>query len=567
MSWRARLRGPCLSFVIACGGTADPGSRPIAPAATHAEGAEASDAVVAAAIARLLAEGRHPRLARPDFHAERPALERLYGSPPRALWPSPGAGRPPAQPAIALLREAGVHGLVPDDYDVRYLQDAAAGLASRPAPAAPEVALFDVAVSLSTIRFLTDVHRGRADPRRAGFDYHAGERHDVAEVLGHALAANDLAAAVGEVEPAFVQYRRLKNALRQYRQLATDETLRPVTGVKTVRRGDAYSDLPRLVRRLQALGDLAAATSDPGSDVYREPLVGAVERFQARHGLAVDGILGPSTFRQLNAPLSHRVRQIELALERLRWLPHAPPGKFLAVNVPAFRLVALEAAASDRPALQMGIVVGRAARTRTPLFADAIRYVIFRPFWYPPRSIIVNEILPAVRRSPRYLAEQPLDLVARGDDQATPLAATPANLGRLATGSLRLRQRAGPHNALGRLKFVFPNSYDVYLHDTPARELFARPRRDFSHGCIRVENAAALAEFLLARQGGWTRERIEQAMDGERTVRVDLPAPVPVFIYYTTAIVRHDATVEFFEDIYGKDASLDRELHLARSHG
>lgn len=542
-------------------------SRPLALAAAQADGAEAPDAVVAAAIARLLAAGRHPRLARPDFRAERPAVERLYGSPPRALWPRADAGRPSTQQVITLLREAGVQGLVPDDYDIRYLQDGAARLATEPAAAAPEVALLDVAVTLSTIRFLTDVHRGRVDPRRVGFDYHAGERHDIAELLRHALAAHDLEAAVGEVEPAFVQYRRLKSALRRYRELASDETLLPVTGLTTVREGGTYSDLPRLARLLNALGDLPTAPPALEGSIYGAPLVDAVKRFQGRHGLAVDGILGRSTFRQLNTPLSHRISQIELALERLRWLPHAPQGRFLVVNVPAFRLVAFEAATSDRPALQMGVVVGRAARTRTPLFADAIRYVIFRPFWYPPRSIIRNEILPAVRRNPRYLSEQALDLVARGDDRAVPLAATAANLGRLATGSLALRQRAGPQNALGRLKFVFPNSYDVYLHDTPARELFARPRRDFSHGCIRVENPAALADFLLARHGGWTRERIEQAMDGQRTQRVDLPAPVPVFIYYTTAIVRHDGAVEFFEDIYGKDDSLDRMLRLTRSRG
>jgi murein L,D-transpeptidase YcbB/YkuD len=368
------------------------------------------------------------------------------------------------------------------------------------------------------------------------------------------------------VEPAFVQYGRLKSALTHYRKLAHDDALLPVRGVETVREGDRYSDVPRLARLLTALGDLPTALPVDG-DVYGPPLVDAVRRFQARHGLSVDGVLGRSTFRQLNVPLSRRVLQLELALERLRWLPHAPQGRFLVVNVPAFRLVAFEAATDDRPVLQMRVVVGRAARTRTPLFADAIRYVIFRPFWYPPRSIITNEILPAVRRNPRYLAAQALDLVARGDDRATPLPATAANLGRLARGTLALRQRAGPHNALGRLKFVFPNSYDVYLHDTPARELFARPRRDFSHGCIRVEDAAELADFVLARQGGWTRERIEQAMNGERTMRVDLPGPVPVFIYYTTAIVRHDGTVEFFEDVYGKDDPLDRALRLARSRG
>jgi murein L,D-transpeptidase YcbB/YkuD len=226
--------------------------------------------------------------------------------------------------------------------------------------------------------------------------------------------------------------------------------------------------------------------------------------------------------------------------------------------------VAFDGLASDRPALQSAIVVGKAARTRTPLFADAVRHLIFRPFWYPPRSIIVKEIVPLLRRDPGYLARERLDLVARGADDAAALPATPANLARLAAGSLQLRQQPGPHNALGLVKFVFPNRYDVYLHDTPAKGLFARARRDFSHGCIRVEKPAELAAFLLAGRPEWTAERIRAAMDGERTFRVDLPLPVPLFIYYTTAIVRQDGTVEFFDDVYGRDEALQRALRAGR---
>jgi murein L,D-transpeptidase YcbB/YkuD len=174
-------------------------------------------------------------------------------------------------------------------------------------------------------------------------------------------------------------------------------------------------------------------------------------------------------------------------------------------------------------------------------------------------------MLPALRRNPGYLARERLDLVARGDDHAPALPATPANLARLAAGSLQVRQRSGEHNALGLVKFVFPNAYDVYLHDTPAKGLFARARRDFSHGCIRVEDAPALAAFLLEGRPEWAPETITAAMNGERTRRVDLAAPVPVFIYYTTAIVRQDGTIEFFEDIYGKDDALDRALRARRS--
>jgi murein L,D-transpeptidase YcbB/YkuD len=258
-----------------------------------------------------------------------------------------------------------------------------------------------------------------------------------------------------------------------------------------------------------------------------------------------------------------RVRQIELALERLRWLPHAPDGKFLVANVPAFRLVAFRSATDERPALQTAIVVGRAARTQTPVFADELTHVLFRPCWYPPPSIIRNEILPALARSAAYLQRERMDIVAVTDDSSPALPVTAQNLQLLGSGRLALRQRPGPHNALGLVKFVFPNDYRVYMHDTPARSLFERERRDFSHGCIRVKDPARLAEFVLSEAPGWTAARIAAAMNGTRTTRADVVPPIPVFIFYTTAIVRADDTLEFFDDIYGLDALLDRALTAA----
>jgi murein L,D-transpeptidase YcbB/YkuD len=207
----------------------------------------------------------------------------------------------------------------------------------------------------------------------------------------------------------------------------------------------------------------------------------------------------------------------------------------------------------------MAVIVGRAARTRTPLFAAEMRELIFRPYWYPPDSILSGEILPDLRRNPAYLAKNEMEIVAGFDEGARRLPATPANLDRLRSGALRLRQRPGPRNALGLLKFVFPNDYTVYMHGTPAPELFGRARRDFSHGCIRLEDPAALAGFVLD-SAEWTRSRIEQAMNGARTLPVQLPRQVPVVIFYTTAIVRADGTIAFFEDVYGEDARLQRVL-------
>jgi murein L,D-transpeptidase YcbB/YkuD len=265
--------------------------------------------------------------------------------------------------------------------------------------------------------------------------------------------------------------------------------------------------------------------------------------------------------RPADAEGAARVRKIVLALERLRWLPHAGEGPIVVANVPAFRLVAFRSPTDERPALEMAIVVGRAARTQTPLFAGEMTHVLFRPPWYPPPSILRTEIVPRLARDPGYLRRERMDLVAvNAGDSSPALPATAENLRRLRAGQLAVRQRPGPQNSLGLVKFVFPNDYTVYMHDTPARGLFARERRDFSHGCIRVERPAALAEFVLSREPGWTAPRIAEAMNGGRTRRAEVAPPIPVFIFYTTAIVRADDTVLFFDDVYGLDARLERAL-------
>jgi murein L,D-transpeptidase YcbB/YkuD len=249
--------------------------------------------------------------------------------------------------------------------------------------------------------------------------------------------------------------------------------------------------------------------------------------------------------------------RIGLALDRLRWLPHAPDGPLIVANIPAFRLVAFRAGRDERPALRMPIVVGRASRTRTPIFVDDVSQVLFRPPWYPPASIVRNEILPALARDARYLDRAGLDIVSPGGTTLPPNA---ENLARLRSGALALRQPPGPQNALGLVKFVFPNDYRVYMHDTPARGLFARPRRDFSHGCIRVQDAPALAAFVLDGAPGWTAEAIAAAMNGPRTLAVRVDPPIPVYIAYTTTIARPDGTVELFDDVYGLDESVFRAL-------
>jgi murein L,D-transpeptidase YcbB/YkuD len=316
-----------------------------------------------------------------------------------------------------------------------------------------------------------------------------------------------------------------------------------------------------LRRRLAALGDLPADASRPSDDRrYAGDLVEAVRRFQHRHGLIPDGIVGPLTFAALDAPLAGRVRQIELALERLRWLPPIGRGPFLLVNIPAFQLFAFDSAGgSGVPSLGMRVIVGKALDTRTPVLIEQLRYLEFRPYWNVPRSILAGEILPRLRRHPEYLREQGMELVG-ARDQVLGDRVTPEVLEQLVRGELRVRQRPSDRNPMGQVKFVFPNAASVYLHGTPDTALFARQRRDFSHGCIRLEEPAALATWVLRDRPSWPADSVRAAMAGAVTRRALLTHPMPVIIFYTTAVARPDGAAMFYPDIYGHDRELDEAL-------
>ena len=292
-----------------------------------------------------------------------------------------------------------------------------------------------------------------------------------------------------------------------------------------------------------------------------------MKRFQIRHGLEPDGVRGKGTQAALRVPLAWRVRQIELALERLRWLPDLGDRRLIALNIPMFRFWAWDSTPpNDAPSLTMNVIVGRALSTETPVFDEEMREVIFRPYWNVPRSILRHEILPLLERDPDYLGRQNMEIVRGDGDDARPVGATAENLALLRQGALRVRQRPGPHNALGLVKFVFPNEENVYMHGTPVQSLFSRSRRDFSHGCVRVEDPVALAEWVLRERPEWTRQRILSAMAGERPVSVSLPRPIQVILNYTTAVVMpEDGTIHFADDIYRHDTRLDRALARPRA--
>jgi murein L,D-transpeptidase YcbB/YkuD len=468
------------------------------------------------------------------------------------------------------LSDAATEALDPADYDAPALQGEAEVLENAPSPTASSTARFDTRLSEAMLRYLKHLHNGRIDPRAIGFRMTAPrDDHNYAELLRSAVAGHRVHHLATELAPPLVLYRNLREMLGRYRGLAADSTLARVrVPERTVRPGDSAADLGSLFELLGRLGDLSPSPAARLPEIYDEPLVGALKRFQQRHGLEADGIIGAGTRAALRVPLMDRVRQIELALERLRWLPHLDPERFLAVNVPMFRLWVWDSIPSNgAPSSGMNVIVGRSFNRQTPVFVEQMDYIVFRPYWNVPLSIMRGEILPAIARDPAYLERHDMEIVAGHGDHARIEPPTAGNIEQLRQGRLRVRQRPGPRNSLGTVKFVFPNDANVYLHSTPAPQLFSASRRDFSHGCVRVEDPVALAEWALKRENGWTRDRIIAAMNGPRPLQVNLTRPIQVILFYITATVMpDDGSIHFASDIYGHDARLDRALRRKPTH-
>jgi murein L,D-transpeptidase YcbB/YkuD len=486
----------------------------------------------------------------PVSPAERVLLERFYA--PRSHMPAwGGSASVLASEALALLAGAAEQGLSPADYRVE-------------APAA-DAARFDAALTLAMLRYLTELHSGRANPGLFAASPRQPGSFDPVERLRAALAAGRLREAARAAEPQMQLYQRLKAGLSRYRALAlrAPNVLPSGAGRRVVEPASAYAGAGALRELLLALGDMEVPDGGADGD-YSAGLAAGVVRFQQRHGLPADGRLGPQTLAALNVPFAQRVRQIELTLERLRWLPVLPDGPLIAINVPSFRLWAYRApGASAQPALAMRVIVGGAGVHQTPLFIGQMRTLEFNPYWNVPPSIVHAELLPALTRDGSYLARHDMELV---DAKGKVAAPGPSALAGLRSGALRVRQRPGPQNALGAVKFSMPNPMNIYLHSTPAPRLFNAARRDFSHGCIRVEDAAALAAFVLEGQPGWTPAAIAAAMAPGATRTVALPAAVPVILFYATALAGHDGSMLFSNDVYRLDQALALAL-AARIRG
>lgn len=518
---------------------------------------------MAATVDRVLSSADHPGLRWGTIPDAVPALQSLYDDEPdRLFWFDGTTPSPALEPTLAALAAAGDHGLDADDYDARALVEQWSQQRND-AWAPADRALFDVGVSVAAVRMLKAVFVGRVDPATIYWGYDVKtKKADFATLLQEVRSGKSLATALDTLSPQVTHYARARHTLAAYKQLAAaGEPARVPAlpkGRSKVAAGQSWEGIADLAVRLRTVGDLATDVGVDG-DVYSAPLVEAVTRFQERHGLDTDGTIGAGTIGALNVSLAERVRQIELAMERMRWLPVLSEQPNVFVNLPLFRMWATDPTTGDEP-LRMNVVVGKSLGHQTPIFVEQMEYVIFRPYWTPPHGIAVKEIVPHIRRDPSYFARENLEIVASGEDSAPTFEPTPENLSKVVAGRLHLRQRPGPKNSLGLAKFIFPNADDVYMHGTPALQLFSRARRDFSHGCIRLEDPARFAEWVLRDQPEWTRQKIDAAMQGTKPVRVNLTHPLTVVLFYDTVHVNSEGVVSFVRDIYDDDRELDVAL-------
>ncbi|QCQ23006.1 L,D-transpeptidase family protein [Desulfoglaeba alkanexedens] len=459
------------------------------------------------------------------------------------------------------------HGLDPEDYHLGCIEALADDIRRRSQKGGPpdvvRLASIDILMSDAFLIFASHLACGKVDPEK----FHPlwlSPKHktDILAELKRLLEHRDLRHALGRFAPPHPEYRRLVQAGRELRAVVVGSSWPEVPPGPTLHPGDTSRRVVVLRERLARSGDLPAGEAPVAAAEFFDPfLEEAVRRFQKRHGLAVDGVVGPRTLASLNVPPETRLRQILVNLERWRWLPRHLGDRYILVNVAGF---SLEAYRSGEKVLTMRVIVGKSYQ-RTPVFSEKMRYIEVNPYWNVPSSIAVKEYLPKIRKDPGFLKANHMELLSGWGPSSRVLDPRAIDWSRVTQDNFpgRIRQLPGPWNALGRIKFMFPNAFNVYLHDTPERHLFVRPRRALSHGCIRVENPVDLALFVLQNDTSWTREQVKSLIDsGERHV-IPLPHPVMVHLLYWTAWVDEAGVIHFREDIYGRDEILSDALGLS----
>lgn len=487
--------------------------------------------------------------------AQADTVRRLYASrDAEPIWVRPEAPTEAMRTLLDRLCAAEREGLRPRDYPL----DAIAATLHRAYAEPPDddslrsehLATLDRLLTTAFAAYTDDLMRGRVSPEAVGNWYVDRPTPDVTTVLQRALAEG-VRPTLDSLADRNSSYVALRAALARYRTIVAQGGWPQVPDGPTLSVGDRGERVALLRRRLEASGDLT--TDAPGdSTAYTDAVAEAVQRFQRRHGLAPDGVVGTDVLDALNVSAEARLEQIILNLERHRWLPKQLGNTFLFVNLTDFRLAAYEDGAL---AFDMPVVIGDQG-WQTPAFADTMSHVVFGPYWNVPAEIAIEELLPQIREDSTFLARSTYEVVSAG---GTPVDTSRLSKAALADYEVRIRQEPGPGNALGDVKFMFPNNHNIYLHDTPEAHLFARDQRALSHGCIRVADPVRLADYVLS-DDEWPRDSIRTAMNEAENREVPVDRPIPVFIAYLTAWAEADGTVHFREDLYDYDPALHQAL-------
>ena len=500
-----------------------------------------------------------PNLRWPNFSDYQTIVSTFYDDRNyEVAWTRDGAPTATATAFINQFQGAAAKGLIPEDYDASRWAGRVQELSSKSADA---ISLFDVAMTVNVMRYISDLHIGRVNPSHFNFEIPVQDKkYDLAEfVSDNAVDSTDVPKLIAGIEPDSDEYRKTEQALAHYLDLAKQQeqaNAEPLpTVTKAVSVGGTYPAESALVTRLRLEGDLPA----PGDPVPPMPttfdatLSAAVKSYQHRHGIAEDGTLTAETIKSLNVPMNLRVAQLQDSLERWRWLPEPYLHARLMVNLPEFVLRGYDP--DHKLDFTMRVVVGKVmGEHQTPVFTHMMKYLVFRPYWSVPVDIARKELVPHIEASRGYLASKNFEVT---NNKGTVLTDYTAK--EVAQGAVMVREKPGPKNSLGLVKFIFPNQYDIYLHSTPAVSLFERSRRDFSHGCIRVQKPADLAAWVLEGQGDWDMSKVEEAMNtGPDNRTVSLKNPLPIVIFYLTAIVDEDGQAHFFDDIYGYDQEMQK---------
>ncbi len=476
------------------------------------------------------------------------ALRQWYGETGfQPLWIGPDGANGKARDFLVTLRLAEREGLVPGDYPIHEIETR---MAASPAEA-------ELLLSNALVDYLSDLRTGRLAAKTAypALFTQPGEIDRLA-ILQKAREVAEIGRAIESYTPTNPIYQRLRRILGDYRDIAANGGWPLVPEGPSLKPGMRDGRVAILRQRLMATKDLLDKGNE--ADLYDEALLLAVERFQKRHGLEADGIVGRNTLAELNIPVQRRIEQIIVNMERWRWMPDDLGDRYILVNLAGYELEVVE---YGSVVMAMRIVTGKPYR-RTPVFTGSMTYLEFNPTWTVPPTIVKHDILPKVRKDPGYLTSQNIRVFAGWRDDSPEMSPTAIDWSVVDAkrNPFRLRQDPGPGNALGRVKFMLPNRFNVYLHDTPSRELFNKTVRSFSSGCVRLENPLGMAEYLTADLPGWDRKQIEKVIASGKTTVVRLTRPVPVHLTYSTAWFGEGGTIHFRDDVYARDDLLYQAL-------